>query len=75
MSEDGSPLTDDELRALRDRARDTGDEPLRRLIASHLTLRRLAAEMVALIETREGGATIVRTPLFGRLRDLTRRPS
>jgi hypothetical protein len=74
MSEDEGPLADAELRALRDRARETGDEELRRLVASYLTLRRLAAEMVALIETREGGATIVRTPLFGRIRDLTRRP-
>ena len=74
MSEDEGALADDELRALRDRARDTGDESLRRLVASYLTLRRLAAEMVTLVETREGAATVVRTPLFMRLRDLTRRP-
>ena len=74
MSEDEGPLSDDELRALRDRARDTGDESLRRLVASYLTLRRVAAEMVTLVETREGAATVVRTPLFMRLRDLTRRP-
>ena len=74
MSEDEGPLADAGLRALRDRARETGDEELRRLVASYLTLRRLAAEVVTLIETREGAATIVRTPIFGRLRDLTRRP-
>jgi hypothetical protein len=74
MSDDESGLTDDELRALRDRARETGDEQLRRLVASYLTLRRLAAEMVALIEAREGAATVVRTPLFARLREITQRP-
>jgi hypothetical protein len=74
MSDDESPLSDDELRALRDRARETGDDALRRLVMSYLTLRRLAAEMVTFIETREGAATVVRTPLFGRVRELTRRP-
>ncbi len=68
-------LSDAELRALLARARETGDDALRRLLASYLTLRRLAAEMVTLIETREGAATIVRTPLFSRLRELTRRAS
>ena len=74
MTEDEGPLSDDELRALRDRARETGDQALRRLVASYLTLRRLSAEMVTLVEAREGAATVVRTPVFSRLRDLTRRP-
>ena len=71
-SDEGS-LSDAELRALLARARESGDEPLRRLLASYLTLRRMAAEMVTLIEAREGAATVVRTPLFSRLRELTRR--
>jgi hypothetical protein len=73
-SDDEPPLTDDELRALLACARETGDEPLRRLLASHLAIRRLAAEMLTLIEAREGAATVVRTPLFLRLRELTQRP-
>lgn len=66
-------LSDAELRALGIRARETGDEPLRRLVASYLQLRTLAAEMVTFIETREGAITIVRTPLFSRVKQLTRR--
>ena len=66
-------LSDAELRRLLAEARATGNESLRRLLASYLTLRRLAADVVALIETREGGQTIVRTPLFGRLKELSRR--
>jgi hypothetical protein len=72
-SDEAGALTDAELRALLARARETGDEPLRRLLASHLTLRRLSAEMITLIEAREGAQTVVRTPLFLRLRELTRR--
>ena len=75
MRDDESPLTDDELRALLARARDAGDDELRHLVSSYITLRRLAAEMLGLIETREGAATVVRTPLFLRLRELTRRPA
>jgi hypothetical protein len=75
MSDDESPLTDDELRALVARAREAGDEPLRRLVSGYITLRRLSAEMLGLIEAREGAATVARTPLFLRLRELTRRPS
>lgn len=73
LPEDAGSLSDDELRALHDRARASGDEPLRRLLAAYLTLRRLAADMLTLIEAREGAQTIVRTPGFLRLRELTRR--
>ena len=73
--DDAGALSDEELRRLLARARETGDEPLRRLLASYITLRRLAAEMLALIEAREGAVTIVRTPLFSRLKHLTRRPA
>lgn len=72
-TEDADALSDAELRALLARARDTGDDALRRLLASHLMLRRMAAEMITLIEAREGAQTVVRTPLFLRLRELTRR--
>lgn len=67
-----APMADAELRALLVRARETGDEPLRRLLTEHLVLRRMAAEMITFIEAREGAQTIVRTPLFLRLRELTR---
>jgi hypothetical protein len=72
-ADEASGLSDAELRELLARAKETGDEPLRRLIASYITLRTLAAEMISFIETREGAITIVRTPLFGRIQQLTRR--
>ena len=71
--DDASALPDEELRRLLAQARATGDEPLRRLLASYITLRRLASEMLSLIEVREGGITIARTPLFSRIKHLTRR--
>ena len=71
--DDAGALSDEELRRLLAQARATGDEPLRRLLASYITLRRLAAEMLTLIEAREGAVIIVRTPLFSRLKHLTRR--
>ena len=72
-ADDASGLSDAELRTLLARAKADGDESLRRLLASYITLRSLAAEMVTFIETREGAQTIVRTPLFLRVRQLTRR--
>jgi hypothetical protein len=71
--DDAAGMTDEELRALLEEAKVRGDEPLRRLLASYITLRRLAAEMLTLIEAREGAIVVVRTPLFARLRHLTRR--
>ena len=71
--DDASGMSDDELRALLVQARAAGDEPLRRLLASYITLRRLSAEMLTLIEAREGAIVVVRTPLFQRMRHLTRR--
>ena len=71
--DDGASLSDAELRALLARARDGGDEALRRLVTSYVTLRRLSADMLQLIEAREGAQTVVRTPIFLRLRELTRR--
>ena len=71
--DDAAGLSDAELRALLAQARASGDDPLRRLLASYITLRRMSAEMLTLIEAREGAVTVVRTPLFMRLRHLTRR--
>jgi len=73
--DDASGLSDAELRRLLAEARASGDESLRRLIASYITLRRLAGEMLTLIAAREGAVTVVRTPLFARLKHLTRRTS
>ena len=72
-ADDASGLSDEELRALLAQAKAREDEPLRRLLASYITLRRLSAEMLTLIEAREGAVTVIRTPLFARLRHLTRR--
>ena len=71
--DDASGVSDAELRALLADARASDNEPLRRLLASYITLRRLSAEMITLIAAREGAATVVRTPLFSRLKHLTRR--
>jgi hypothetical protein len=71
--DDASGMSDAELRRLLAQARAAGDEPLRRLVSSYLVLRRMSAEMLTLIETREGAQTITRTPIFSRLRHLTRR--
>ena len=71
--DDASGVSDAELRALLADARASDNEPLRRLLASYITLRRLSAEVITLIEAREGGAIVVRNPLFSRLKHLTRR--
>jgi len=71
--DDASGVSDAELRGLLAEARASGNEPLRRLLASYITLRSLSAEMITLIAAREGAVTIVRTPLFSRLKRLTRR--
>jgi hypothetical protein len=71
--DDASGVSDAELRGLLADARASDNEPLRRLLASYITLRRLSAEMITLIEAREGAATVVRTPLFSRIKHLTRR--
>lgn len=66
-------VTDAELKRLLQQARSTNDDGLRQLIGSYVSLRTLAAEMITLIAAREGGATVERTPLFRRLRQLSRR--
>lgn len=71
--DDGAGITDAELRTLREQARATDDAPLRRLLASYITLRTMTAEMVTFIEAREGAQTVTRSTLFSRLKELTRR--
>ena len=71
--DDASGVSDTELRQLLVEARASGNDPLRRLLASYISLRRLSAEMITLVAAREGAMTIVKTPLFSRLKQLTRR--
>lgn len=68
---DFDSVTDAELTVLRTRARELGDDPLRRLIVSYLMLRRVTAEVITLVSAREGGASIANTPLLRRARELS----
>jgi hypothetical protein len=75
-SDDGEmPLTIAELRELSSRARATEDAALHRLVRSYLTLRRVAADVIASIEAREGGAAVARNPLLVRARALCSDPN
>lgn len=67
-----SPMPDTELKSLLQHARQSGDEPLRRLVTDYITLRRVTADVIAFIESREGGAAVSGTPLLLRARALTR---
>ena len=51
--DDASGVSDAELRGLLADARASDNEPMRRLLASYITLRRLSAEMITLIAARE----------------------
>jgi len=64
------PIPDAELHALMVQARRTKDAPLHRLVVGYLTLRRVTADVVALVAAREGGAGVAGTPLFRRAREL-----
>ena len=70
--DDLGDFTDAELKALATSARERGDDATRRLVSRYITLRRLTSDMLTFIEAREGAVTVVRTPIFQRLRELTR---
>ena len=69
---DDEPISDAELRALVARARAHDDPRLMQLITSYVTLRRVTADVIALLEAREGGAAVARIPLLLRARELSR---
>ena len=71
--DDASGLSDDELRALLARAKAAGDEPLRRLVASYVTLRRLTADALVLVEAQYGAAAVARVPALSHLKRLVQR--
>jgi hypothetical protein len=66
--------TDAELRTLLARARASDDTLLRRVVLSYVTLRRVTADVIGLIEGREGGAAVAGTPLLRRARGLADAP-
>jgi len=66
-----APLTDDELRELLLQARARDDRPVLRLVTSYVTLRRVTADVIAVLEAREGGAAVARSPLLLRARALS----
>jgi hypothetical protein len=66
-------LSDTELRELLARAKAANDEPLRRLISSYITLRKVTGDVVAAIETQFGGSTVANAPLLAHARRLVRR--
>lgn len=70
-----APIADAELKALLEQARRTGDDALRRLVTGYITLRRVTADVIVLIEAREGGAAVAGTPLLRRARALTDPPA
>ena len=65
-----APITDAELRALLARARASGDAPLRRLVSEFVTLRKVTADVLAFIQSREGGAAVANVPVLLRARRL-----
>ena len=67
-------ITDSELKALLEQARRTGDERLHRLVTAYVTLRRVTADVIILIEAREGGAAVAGMPLLRRARALADAP-
>ena len=68
------PITDAELHALLLQARERDDTRLRRLVTSYVTLRRVTADVITFLETREGGAAVAGTPLLLRARQLADAP-
>ena len=70
---DDAPLSDAELRALLARARKLDDSQLVRLVTGYVTLRRVTADVIAAIESRDGGAAVAKSPLLLRARELSTR--
>ena len=68
---DAAPISDGELRGLLALGRERADERLVRLVTSYVTLRRVTADVIAAIEAREGGATVAKSPLLLRARELS----
>lgn len=64
-------LTDAELRELAQRVRENADPLLRRLLLGYLTIRRVTADVVDGIATRDGGQVIANSALFRRARFLS----
>jgi hypothetical protein len=62
--------SDAELRRLLAQAKAAGDEPLRRMIVSYLSLRRVTADVVAYLETRDGAGQVARIPLLAQAKRL-----
>ena len=71
--DDASGLSDAELRALLAQAKAVGDVPLRRLVSSYVTLRRLTADALQLVETQYGAAAVARVPALSHLKRLVQR--
>jgi hypothetical protein len=71
--DDATGLSDTELRALLAQAKAAGDEPLRRLVSSYVTLRRLTAEALTTVETQYGAAAVARVPSLSHLKRLVQR--
>lgn len=72
---DDAPPTDVELRELLAQARAHDDPRLARLVTSYLMLRRVTADVIAGIEARDGGATVAKSALLLRARQLSTRPA
>ena len=62
--------SDAELRRLLAQAKAAGDEPLRRMLASYLALRRVTADVIAYLETRDGVSQVARIALLAQAKRL-----
>ena len=61
---------DAELRRLLAQAKAAGDEPLRRMLGAYLALRRVTADVVAYLETRDGAGQVARIPILAQAKRL-----
>jgi len=69
-AEDEYVPSDAELRRLLAQAKAAGDEPLRRMLAAYVTLRRVTADVITYLETRDGVSQVARIPLLAQARRL-----